>query len=77
VYGGVSCREFGPNSDIKTGKRPFENVSQFKYLETTVTNLHLIHEDIKRGLNSGNTCYHSVQNLPSSRLLSKNVKIIL
>jgi hypothetical protein len=25
-------------------------------------------------LNSGNACYHSVQNLLSSRLLSKNVK---
>jgi hypothetical protein len=24
---------------------------------------------------SGNTCYHSVQNLPSSSLLSKNVNI--
>jgi hypothetical protein len=29
----------------------------------------------KRRLNSGNACYHSVQNLSSSRLLSKNVKI--
>jgi uncharacterized protein (UPF0548 family) len=26
-------------------------------------------------LNSGNACYHSVQNLMSSRLLSKNVKV--
>jgi hypothetical protein len=26
-------------------------------------------------LNSGNACYHSVQNLLSSRLLSKNLKI--
>jgi hypothetical protein len=26
-------------------------------------------------LNSGNACYHSVQNLLSSRLLSKNIKI--
>jgi hypothetical protein len=30
---------------------------------------------IKRRLNSGNACYHSVQNLLSSRLLPKNVKI--
>jgi hypothetical protein len=28
-----------------------------------------------RRLNSGNACYHSVQNLLSSRLLSKNVKV--
>jgi hypothetical protein len=34
----------------------------------------LIQEKIKRRLNSGNACYHSVQNLLSS-LLSKNIKI--
>jgi hypothetical protein len=31
--------------------------------------------EIKRRVNSGNACYHSVQNLLSSRLLSKNLKI--
>jgi hypothetical protein len=35
----------------------------------------LIQEEIKRRLNSGNTCYHSVQNLLSSSLLSKNLRI--
>jgi hypothetical protein len=30
---------------------------------------------MKRRLNSGNTCYHLVQNLLSSRLLSKNLTI--
>jgi hypothetical protein len=50
-------------------------VSQFKYLGTTVTNQSLIQEEIKRRLNSGNACYHSVQNRPSSHLLSKNLKI--
>jgi hypothetical protein len=35
----------------------------------------LIQEEIKRRLNSGNACYHSVQNLLSSGLLLKNVKI--
>jgi hypothetical protein len=35
----------------------------------------LIEEEIKRRLNSGNACYHSVQNLLSSHLLSKNFKI--
>jgi hypothetical protein len=34
----------------------------------------LIQEKIKRRLNSGNTFYHSVQNLLSSCLLLKNVK---
>jgi hypothetical protein len=31
--------------------------------------------EIKRRLNSGNACYHSVQSLLSSRLLSKNIEI--
>jgi hypothetical protein len=50
-------------------------VSQFKYLGITVTNRNLIQEEVKRRLNSGNVCYHSVQNLLSSRLRSKNLKI--
>jgi hypothetical protein len=49
----------------------FPDAHFFKYLGTTVTNQNLIQEDIKRRLNSGNACYHSVQNLLSSRLLSK------
>jgi hypothetical protein len=32
-------------------------------------------EEIKSTLKSGNACYHSVQNLLSSRLLFKNLKI--
>jgi hypothetical protein len=35
----------------------------------------LIQEEIKRRLNLGKACYHAVQNLTSSCLLSKNVKI--
>jgi hypothetical protein len=62
----------GQNSDIQIGNRSLENVSQFKYLETTVTNQNLIQEEIKKRLNSDNACYHSVQNFSS---LSKNVKI--
>jgi hypothetical protein len=65
----------GQNWDIKIGNRSFENVSQFKYLGTTVTDQNLIQEEIKRRVNSGKACYHSVQKLLSSRLLSKNVKV--
>jgi hypothetical protein len=65
----------GQNWDIKIANRSFENVSQFKNLGSTVTNKNLIQEEIKRRLNSGNACYHSVQNLLSSQLLSKKLKI--
>jgi hypothetical protein len=65
----------GQNLDIKLANRSFENVSQFKYLQTTVTNQNMIQEEIKRRLNSGNAFYHSVQNILSSRLLSYNLKI--
>jgi hypothetical protein len=72
----LSCHQnAGQNHNIKIGDRPFENVAQFKYLGMTVTNQNLIGEEIKRRLNSGNACYHSVQNLLSSRLLSIHVKI--
>jgi hypothetical protein len=67
----------GQNHDIKTANRSFKNVTQFRYLGTTVRNQNLIQEEIKRRLNSGNACYHSVQNLLSSCLLLKNVGIII
>jgi hypothetical protein len=65
----------GQNQDIEIANRLFENVSQLKYLGATVTSQNLIQEEIKRRLNSGNICYHSVQNLLCSRLLSKNLKM--
>jgi hypothetical protein len=52
-----------------------ERVEEFKYLEITLTNQNSIPEEIKSRLKSGNTCYHSVQNLLSSRLLSRNLKM--
>jgi hypothetical protein len=67
----------GRNRYIRIANRSFGNVSQFIYLGRTVTNQNLIQEKIKRRLNSGNVCYHSVQNLLSSRLLLKKVKIII
>jgi hypothetical protein len=63
------------NHDIKTADMTFANVAQFRYMRKRVTDQNLIQEEIKRRLNSGNRCYQSVQNLLSSRLLYKNVKI--
>jgi hypothetical protein len=63
------------NHNIKVDNKSFERVEQFKYLGTTLTIRNSIQEEIKSIQKSGNACYHSVQNLLSSSLLSKNRKI--
>jgi hypothetical protein len=65
----------GQNHDMKIADKYLKNVGSFGYLRTTITNRNLIQEEIKRRLNSGNACYHSVQNIVPSRLLSNNIKI--
>ena len=51
-------------------------MEEFKYLGT-LTNQNSIQEETKSRRNSGNACYHSVQKLSSSSLLSKNLKIMI
>ena len=60
---------------VRMNNSTFERVEEFKYLGTTLTNQNAIQEELKSRLKSGNTCCHSVHNLLSSRLLSKNLKI--
>jgi len=49
-------------------------VKEVKYFGT-LTNQNSVQEEIKSRLKSQNACYHSVQNLLSSSLQSKNLKI--
>jgi len=65
----------GRSHNIKTDNSSFDGVGQLKYLETTLIHQNSIQEEIKTSLQPGNSCYHSVQHLLSSSLLSKNVKI--
>ena len=65
----------GRSHSIKTDNSSFDRVEEFIYLGTTLTNQNSIQEEIKSRLKSGNACYHSMQNLLSSSLLYKNIKI--
>ena len=65
----------GRNHSVRIDNSTFERLEELKYLGTTLTNQNSIPEEIKSRLRSGNAYYHSVQNLLSSRLLSKYLKI--
>jgi hypothetical protein len=65
------------DDSVKTDNSSIEKVKEFKYLGTMLTDQNSFQEEIKCRLKFGNACYHSVQNLLSSRLLSKNLKIKL
>jgi hypothetical protein len=71
----VNGANAGQNRDIKIANRSFENMPQSIYLGMTVTNQNLIQEEVKRRLNSGNSCYRLIQNLLYSCLLSEKIKI--
>jgi hypothetical protein len=69
------CQKAGQRQSVKIANRFFEDVAKFKYLGTILTDQNCIYEEIKSRLNSGNTCYYSIQSLLSSHLLSRNVKV--
>ena len=68
-------RNAGRVHSVKIDNSSIERVEEFKYLGTTITDQNSIQEEIKSKLKLRNACSHSVQNLLSSRLLSKNLKI--
>jgi hypothetical protein len=68
-------QEICQKHSIKILNRSFEDVAMFKYLGTTLTDQNCLHEVIISRLNSGYACYHLVQSLLSSPLLSRNIKV--
>jgi hypothetical protein len=63
----------GQSHSMKVDNSSFERVEEFKYVGTTLMNQNSIQEEIKSRFKSGNACYHSVQNILCSRLLSKHL----
>ena len=61
------------NHYIKTVTNPLKIQQSYKYLGATLRNKCCTHEEINSRLNSGNACYHSVENLLSSGLLSAGI----
>ena len=64
----------GRSHSMKIDNISIERVEEFKYLGTTLTNKNSIQEEIKSRLKFGNA-YYLVQNILSSSLLSKMLKI--
>jgi len=68
-------QDAGRSYSMKIDNSSIERVEEFKYLGTTLTYKNSIQEEIKSRLKLGNACYFSVENLLSSSLLSKKLKI--
>jgi uncharacterized protein YoxC len=58
----------GQSNYIGVANKSFEKVAKFRYSGSTLTDQNCIREEIRSKLNSGNACYHAVQNLLSSCL---------
>jgi hypothetical protein len=65
----------GLGHNMEVDNSSIEREEEFKIFGKTLTDHSLIQEEIKNRFKLGNACLHSVQNLLSSSLLSKNIKI--
>jgi hypothetical protein len=68
-------RNAGRDDSVKIDNSSIDSVEEFKYLGMMLTDQNSVQEEIRSRLKLGNACYHSVQNLLSSKLLSKSLKI--
>jgi hypothetical protein len=69
-------RNAGRDDSVKIDNSSTERVEEVTYLGMMLTNQNFIQEEIRSRLKLGNACYHLVQNLLSSMLLSKNLRYI-
>jgi hypothetical protein len=51
-------QKMGQKHGIMIANRSFEDVTKFQYLRTTLTEQNCMYEEIKRELNTGNSCCH-------------------
>jgi hypothetical protein len=61
-------------NNINVDSTLFRSTEMFKYLGNTVTNQNCIHEKSTVTLNIRKACYHLIQKLATTCLLSNNVK---
>ena len=54
---------YSGNGQLMTNEGNCEEVAEFKYLGTIITNRNEMHKAIKHRLNSGNACYYALQGL--------------
>jgi hypothetical protein len=65
----------GRRHSIKTDNSSFERVEEVKFFLIFLTNQNSIQKEIKIRLKSRHACYHFMQNLLYSGVLSKNINI--
>jgi hypothetical protein len=65
----------GRDDSLKIDYSSIERVDEFKYQGTMLTDQNSVQEEIRSRLKLGIVCYHSMQNLFISNLLSINLKI--
>jgi hypothetical protein len=52
-------------------------MTHFKFLETVIINQNCMYREIRMKFNSGNACYHSVQNTFLSLWLSRSINTVM
>jgi hypothetical protein len=68
-------QEMEEKNSINIADRSFEDVTNFKYLGTTLTDQNCMHKGIRSRLNLSSACYNLVQKHLPSCLLSGNITI--